>query len=82
MRISTMIMDQNLKDFEAALVIAKRHNVKNFTLNQQGEMIVEMGEEPFEIPTSSFEPDSDTMMTEQQFNEADDYLITNPTRLG
>lgn len=82
MRISTMIMDQNLKDFEAALVIAKRHNVKNFTLNQQGEMIVEMGEEPFEIPTSSFEPDSDTMMTEQQFNEGDDYLITNPTRLG
>ena len=77
-----MTMDQNLKDFEAALVIAKRHNVKNFTLNCEGAMIVEMGEEPFEIPTSSYEPDSDTMMTEQQFNEGDDYLITNPTALG
>jgi hypothetical protein len=77
-----MITDQILTDFEEALVIAKKHNVKSFTLDYEGSMIVEMGEEPFEIPTSSFEPESDTMMTEQQFNEGDDYLITNPTRLG
>lgn len=74
-------MTMDLKDFEAALIIAKRHNVTKFIINQEG-MQAEMGEEPFEIPTSSFEPDSDTMMTEQQFNEGDDYLITNPTRLG
>lgn len=77
-----MIMDQNLKDFEAALVIAKRHNVKKFTLDDEGSMIVEMGDEPFEIPKQDFNPESDTMMTEQQFNESDDYLITNPTTLG
>lgn len=74
-------MTTDLKDFEAALIIAKRHNVKKFTFGKDG-IFVEMGEEPFEVPSSSFEPESDTMMTEQQFNESDDYLITNPTTLG
>ncbi len=71
----------NLENFEAACVIARKHNVKSFLMNGE-DMQVVMNEEPIDIPTESFDPESDTMMTEQQFNEADDYLITHPTRLG
>jgi hypothetical protein len=76
-----MVEDQVLKDFEAALVIAKKHNVESFTLNSEGAMIVKMREDPIEIPESAYVPESDTMMTEQQFNEGEDYLITNPTTM-
>ncbi len=71
----------DLKEFEEAMIIAKRHNVKKFTFGKDG-LFVEMGDDPIEIPVEDFKPDDDTMMTEQQFNEGDDYLITNPTRMG
>ena len=71
----------DLKEFEEAMVIARKHNVKLFTIREDG-FCVEMNDDPIEIPASDFKPDDDTMMTEQQFNENDDYLITNPTRLG
>ena len=72
----------DLKIFEQAIGIARKHKVKTFTLNYKGDsMIVDLEEEPIEIPESAYAPEGDTMMTEQQFNEADDYLITNPTTM-
>lgn len=73
-------MSKDLKDFEEALVIARKYNVKKFVINQE-EMHVELGDDPIEIPVQDFNPESDTMMTEQQFNENDDYLITNPSTM-
>ena len=77
----------NLKTFEEAIVIAKKYNVKIFTV-EDGDLTVEFLPEIHEMPDPSFIPGGDTMMTEQQFNEADDfteggdYLITNPMNMG
>lgn len=70
----------NLTVFEEALVIARKHHVKNFTMSPEG-FVVELNDEPIDISVPDFDPQSDTMMTEQQFNEGDDYLITNPTTM-
>ncbi len=80
----------NLKTFEEAIVIAKKHGVKNLELTDDDGRLVkfEFAEELHEMPDPSFIPGGDTMMTEQQFNEADDfteggdYLITNPMNMG
>lgn len=75
----------NLKNFEEAIIIAKRHNVEKFECEG---LKVEFLPEIHEMPDPSFIPGGDTMMTEQQFNEADDfteggdYLITNPMNMG